>query len=148
VLRLAAWRHTLTVAPSRRVPVTAIASPTEPAQCETLKLTCTGKFASCCAHSAESPEAQCAPGIRLVMGWTNYRSSAFAAESIVRVSLMPRSWAGFSSRRLEVKPAQSQGESPAFPCRAPASHHGYRRRSPRPGPSAMAGIRAVASRRD
>jgi len=35
--------------------------------------------------------------------------------------------AGFNSGLLELKPAQPQGESPAFPGRVPASPHGRRR---------------------
>ena len=45
--------------------------------------------------------------------------------------------AGFNSGLLELKPAQPQGESPAFPGRVPASAHGRRRYPGLPTASAV-----------
>ena len=45
--------------------------------------------------------------------------------------------AGFNSGLLELKPAQPQGESPAFPGRVPASPHGRRRYPDLPTASAV-----------
>ena len=45
--------------------------------------------------------------------------------------------AGFNSGLLELKPAQPQGESPAFPGRVPASPHGRRRYPGLPTASAV-----------
>ncbi len=45
--------------------------------------------------------------------------------------------AGFNSGLLELKPAQPQGESPAFPGRVPASAHGRRRYPGLPTASAI-----------
>ena len=83
------------------------------------------------------------------MGWSDLlnvlskKKKIWSSASVPVLVLIPaagfnsQGCAGFYSGLLELKPAQPQGESPAFPGRVPASPHGRRRYPGLPTASAV-----------
>ena len=87
------------------------------------------------SYPADMPLALCPCTVALFQASTS--ASVPVLVLIPAAGFNSQGCAGFYSGLLELKPAQPQGESPAFPGRVPASPHGRRRYPGLPTASAV-----------